>query len=167
MITSFGKEAILINIESIQKLLKKALLYRLMTNVEKIVSNANLSHQEISSGTGRKGNWFNDAFNNNEDIQLSSLAKVLSVINSKKVINQYQLKDIFDDKVLKISSVMSSLADEDIATINNFITSEKELFIDLIGDWGSLDAKRKLTSIEHSCFLELQSLIKQLLKEVK
>jgi len=52
-----------------------------MTNIDKTVSKAGLSHQEISSRTGRKGNWFNDAYNNNEDIHISSLSKVLSVIN--------------------------------------------------------------------------------------
>ncbi|WP_142675793.1 hypothetical protein [Bacillus taeanensis] len=133
-----------------------------MTNVEKIVSNAGLSHQEVSSRTGRKGNWFNDAYNNNEDIHISSLAKVLSVINAHTEIKQYQLSDLFDKKVLRISSVMSSLADENFATINNFITSEIDLFMDLIGDWGSLDSKKKLSNDERSYFKELQKLIKHL-----
>ena len=156
------ERTILINIASIQKLLRKALLYRIMTNVEKLVSNSGLSHQKISSSTGRKGNWFNDAYNNNEDIHLSSLSKILSVVNDHTEINQYQLTDIFDKKVLRLSSVMSSLADETEATINNFIISELDLFIDLLGDWGSLDSKNKLSSQEHTCFEELQKLIKQL-----
>jgi hypothetical protein len=156
---------IVIEIASIQKLLKQALLYRLMTNIEKMVSTANLSHQEISSRTGRKGNWFNDAFNNNEDIKISSLAKILSVINSNTDINQYQLADIFDKKVVRIANVISCLADEDLSNIKNFLYSERDLFMDLIGDWGSLDSKKKLTGPEHACFKEILQVIKQFPKE--
>lgn len=130
-----------------------------MTNVEKTVSNAGISHQEVSARTGRKGNWFNDAYNNNEDIQISSLAKILSVVNDNTEIQKYQLIDLFDEKVLRISKVLASLSDEDSDTINDFITSETDLFIDLIGDWGSLDAKKKLSNQERSNFEELQKLI--------
>lgn len=133
-----------------------------MTNIEKIISNAGLSHQEVSSRTGRKGNWFNDAFNNNEDIQISSLSKVLAVVNSHAKINKYLITDIFDEKVLRISRVMSSLADENPKSINDFIISEINLFIDLVGDWGSLNSKNKLTDIERLYFDELQRLVKHL-----
>lgn len=153
---------ILIDIITIKKLLRKALLYRLMTNLEKTVSNAGISHQEISSRTGRKGNWFNDAYNNNEDLHISSLSKVLSVVNDRTEIKQYSLSDLFDKKVLEISSVMSSLTDEDLATINSFIISEIDLFLDLIGDWGSLNSKKKLSNDEQSNFEELKKLIQDL-----
>lgn len=152
---------IIIDITSIQKLLRKALLYRLMANVERIVSNAGLSHQEVSR-TGRKGNWFNDAYNNNEDIHLSSLSKILSIVNKQTEIKQYRLTDIFDEKVLRISNVMSSLADEELDTIEDFMISEIDLFIDLIGDWGSLASKKKLSNNEYLIFEELQILIKNL-----
>lgn len=133
-----------------------------MTNVEKVVSNAGLSHQEVSAHTGRKGNWFNDAYNNNEDIQISSLAKILSVVNDYTEIERYQLSDIFDNKVLRISKVMASLADEDLRTIYNFIMSEIDLFMDLIGDWGSLNSKNKLSNDERSYFEKLQKIIRDL-----
>ncbi len=151
---------IIINITNIQKLLRKALLYRLITNIDKIVSTAGISHQELSTNTGRKGNWFNDAYNNNEDIRISSLAKVLSVVNNKIDIKQFSISNLYDEKVLRISSVISSLADENSLSINDFIFSEKDLFIDLVGDWGSLSSKKKLTSEEESCYQELQRLLK-------
>jgi hypothetical protein len=166
---------IIIDIASIQKLLRKALLYRLMANLDKTVSNAGLSHQEISSRTGRQGNWFNDAYNNNEDIHISSLSKILSVVNEHTEINQYRLTDIFDEKVLRISIVMSTLADEqrknkekdkeNTDIIKNFIIAEIDLFLDLLGDWGSLIAKKKLNDNELVYFEKLQSLIKQLANE--
>ena len=159
MLSSLERK-VLININSVQKLMRKALLYRLITNIEKITSKAGLSHQKISAETGRRGNWFNDAFNNNEDIKISSLAKILSVVNHKTDIKEYHLSDVFDEKVLKISRVISSLSDESSNSIQDFILSEETLLLDLIGDWGSLNSKKKLSSEEISCFEELQQLLR-------
>jgi hypothetical protein len=144
-------------------LFKKALLYRLLTNIDDLISKAKLSHKEVSSRTGRKGNWINDAYNQSEDIQISSLAKIFSVINTEIDLNGYSLSAVFDDKVLDIARVISNLSDEeeDSAQIAEFVSSEEELLIDLLGDWGSLESKRKLNEEELSYFREIKKLINQ------
>lgn len=144
-------------------LFKRALLYRLLTNLDVLISKAKLSHKEVSSRTGRKGNWINDAYNQSEDIQISSLAKIFSVINTEIDLNGYSLSAVFDDKVLDIARVISNLSDEEenSAQIAQFVSSEEELLIDLLGDWGSLESKRKLNKEELSYFREIKKLINQ------
>ncbi len=134
-----------------------------MTNLDNLVSESNLSHIDISSRAGRKGNWFNDAYNNNEDIRLSSLAKILSIINKEKDITEYVLSDLFDKKVLEIARVLSNINDEDENSVHvlDFISAEDVLFVDLLGDWGSLESKRKLNSEEKMSFHKIKEFIKQ------
>lgn len=148
-----------IEIDYLRKLLRKALLYRLMTNIEKIVTRTGLPHSQISKRMGRATNWFNDAYNNNEDIQLSSLSGILAVVDTINKIDEYKISDIFDEKVLKITTLMIKIADEESEHIPAFINSEKTLFMDLIGDWGSLGAKRKLTSLEQKYLKRIQSIV--------
>ena len=134
-----------------------------MTNLDDLVSESNLSHIDISSRAGRKGNWFNDAYNNNEDIRISSLAKILSIINVEKDIKKYILADLFDKKVLEIARVLSNINDEDEDSVYvlDFISAEDVLFVDLLGDWGSLESKKKLTSEEKMSFHKIKDFIRQ------
>lgn len=153
------KGVIKIEIKYLQKLLHKALIYRLMANINEFLKNANIRHYQLSEGTRRAKNWFNDAYNNNEDIQLSSLSKIMAFINSIDKIEKYQLSDLFDEKVLLITTVMMSLGDEETNHIHTFINSERDLFEDLIGDWGTLEAKKKLTELEQKHFKIVESLV--------
>jgi hypothetical protein len=138
-----------------------------MTNIENLLSISKLSHSKLSEGTGRKGNWYNDAFNNNEDIHISSLAKLLSVVDSKHGITNRNISEIFDEKVLRLSSLMSRMSDENETDTSNLISLEIVLFTDLIGDWGSLEAKKKLTSDEKEVFHSVRLLVLRLTKGEK
>ncbi|MCA1060296.1 hypothetical protein LCL96_15260 [Rossellomorea aquimaris] len=130
--------------------------------MQSLVVETNFSHQKISELTGRRGNWFNDAFNNNEDIQISSLSKVLSVLDEQITIEQYSLSALFSEKSLKISRVLCSLPDESEESLSYFISTELDIFSDLLADLGSLNYRGKLSIEESVCFRELEGLIRQL-----
>ncbi|WLR44394.1 hypothetical protein LC087_18975 (plasmid) [Bacillus carboniphilus] len=98
-------------------------------------------------------------FNNSEDIKISTLAKILTVVNKHTPISDYKLTDLFDEKVLRISNTIASLSDESPETIIKFIESENELFMDLIADWGSLLSKNKLSDEEQLYLKDLKQLI--------
>ncbi len=148
-----------IEIKHLQRLLHKALLYRLMGKINKLLKNARIPHSKLSLDTGRARTWFNDAYNNNEDIQLSSLTRVLAVINSKDNIEKYKLSDLFDQKILQITTLMMSLGDEEPEYVPAFIESEHELFIDLISDWALLEDNKKLTFQEKEHFKKIQIML--------
>jgi hypothetical protein len=135
------------------------MLYRLMSNINKLTMDANLKHKEISEQTGRAGNWVNRVYNNNSDITMSSFSKILSAISRKVDMDQYKLTVVFDHKILEIANVMSSLADEDTNSVSAFIISERDLFSDLMGDWGALNEKRKLSKEEKILLKQLQNLL--------
>ena len=142
------------------KLIKKALIYRLMANLDRFINAAELTHREISSSTAKSQSWFNDAFNNNEDIYISTLTKVLSVIHEKHDLTQYRLIDIFDQKILKIALTLCRISDEDDDEhIRNYICSEKSFFLDLFGDWASINYKNKLNEEEKEVMLQVKDLI--------
>ncbi|WP_377520057.1 hypothetical protein [Priestia megaterium] len=148
-----------IEIKHLKKLLQKALLYRLMTNLDSFLKEANIKHSRLSLATGRARTWFNDAYNNNEDIQLSSLTRVLAVINSKGNIEKYKLSDLFDQKILQITTLMMSLGDEEPEYVPAFIESEHKLFIDLISDWALLEDNKKLTFEEKEHFKKIRIML--------
>lgn len=116
-----------------------------MTNIDILISDSNLNHREISTKIGNSANWMNDAFNNNEDIRISSLIKILSIMPDK---SEKTLNTLFDDKMLEITSMMNSLSDENDGYIKCFIQSEKQLFTDIIGDWAAMERKNKLNEEE-------------------
>lgn len=145
------------------KLLRKSVLYRLMDNIDDLISKSNLTHRELSNLAGNSDNWFNDAYNNNEDIQITSFAKILSVVNQKKDLSDYKLMSIFNEKILKITSLISRLSDEEDNYIEDFIIAEKTIFIDIIGDWASMAYKKKLNTKE----LELLNKVKDLVSGEK
>lgn len=145
------------------KLLRKSVLYRLMDNIDDLISKSNLTHRELSNLAGNSDNWFNDAYNNNEDIQITSFARILSVVNQKKDLSDYKLMSIFNEKILKITSLISRLSDEEDNYIEDFIIAEKTIFIDIIGDWASMAYKKKLNKKE----LELLNKVKDLVSGEK
>jgi hypothetical protein len=134
-----------------------------MTNLERLLTTTGLSHSKLSAGTRKKGNWFNDAYNNNEDIRLSSLAKLLAVIDPNHGLTDHAIAAIYDETVLRIAVYMNFLLDEEEPDLLKTIRSENELITDLLGDWGSLEAKKKLTPPEK----ELFNAIKQNLLELQ
>lgn len=151
---------VLIEKNILLKLLRKSVLYRLMDNIDNLlISKSNLTHRELSNLAGNSNNWFNDAYNNNEDIQITSFVKVLSVVNQKKDLSNYKLMSIFDEKILKIMSLFSRLTDEEDNYIEEFIIAEKTLFMDIIGDWASMEYKNKLNAKEIDVMNEVKDLV--------
>lgn len=144
----------------LKKLLRKALLSRLMDNLQKLTLRANLNHRTISIQMGASANWFNDAYNNNEDIKISSLARVLSVISEKLELEEEKLITLFDKKSLEIASLYGSTSNENEQYIENLIQNEKNMFSDLIAEWDYLSRKNKLDKNEKKVALKVQELIK-------
>lgn len=130
-----------------------------MDNIDNLISKAKLTHREVSNRAGNSNNWFNDAYNNNEDIHISSFIKVLSVINQKHDLKEEKLLNIFDKKILSISSLISRLSDEEENYINDFIIAEKQLFLDILGDWAAMSYKNKLSEKEKEIMDKVKVLI--------
>ncbi|KKB34606.1 hypothetical protein [Bacillus thermotolerans] len=151
--------------QQLRKLLQKALLFRLMTNIDNLVENAKISHSTLSFSAGQQHSWFNDAFNNNEDISISSLTKILSAVNDKVDLADYKLIDLFDKNILIIASRITAIKDEKDEQIPSFILTERELFTDLLGDWGLLKAKKKLSEEEQQTAEEVRSILIDRIKE--
>ncbi|PTY77371.1 hypothetical protein B5V88_10440 [Heyndrickxia sporothermodurans] len=142
--------------------MRKSLLYRLMDNIDDLISEAKLTHREVSNRAGNSNNWFNDAYNNNEDIHISSFVKVLSVIDNKQDLKEHKLLNVFDKKILSISTLISRLSDEDEQYINDFIISDKQLFLDVLGDWASMEYKNKLNEKEKEIMEKVKILISKI-----
>ena len=127
-----------------------------MDNLDKLISEANLTHRAISNGIGNSDNWFNDAFNNNEDIQVSSLTRVLSVISEEIDLKEYKITSLFDKKILEIASLIGKLSDEDERYIFEFIKSDKNIFTDMLGDWASMEYRDKLNDAEKQVLAQVK-----------
>lgn len=132
----------------ILKLLRKALLYRLMDSLNHLISEAKLTHRAVSNRMGKKDNWFNDAYNNNEDVYISSFTGVLSVIGQEIDLKERKLISLFDEKILEIATLIGKLSDEDESYIGDFVQADKNIFIDVLGDWASMAYKNKLSDVE-------------------
>lgn len=137
------------------KLLKKSMLYRLMDNLDRLVITAKLTHREVSYRTGNSHSWFNDAYNNNEDIRISSFIKVLSVLKqeieslSNPEINFHQeFINLFDDNILKIATMIGEFSDEEEREIAYFTQFDKGFFNEIIVDWVSMRNTNKLDDEE-------------------
>lgn len=128
--------------------MRKALLYQLMNNLNGVISKTDLTHREISNGIGNADNWFNDAYNNNEDIYISSFIRVLSVIDKEFTLVNYNLINLFDENILKIASLMDALSNEEDAYVIKFIEADLSTFIGLVANWKSMDYRNKLNDIE-------------------
>ncbi|MBL5769082.1 hypothetical protein [Heyndrickxia sporothermodurans] len=133
-----------------------------MDNIDDLISEAKLTHREVSNRAGNSNNWFNDAYNNNEDIHISSFVKVLSVIDNKQDLKEHKLLNVFDKKILSISTLISRLSDEDEQYINDFIISDKQLFLDVLGDWASMEYKNKLNEKEKEIMEKVKILISKI-----
>jgi len=127
-----------------------------MANIDKLLTKEGLNHRELSNKIGNSNNWFNDAFNNNEDIRLSSLIKIFSVMPEQ---TEFKLNILFDYKILEISSMRTSLSDEHENYIKDFIISEKDTFVDVIGDWAAMNYRNKLNNDEQKAVETIRHLI--------
>lgn len=151
------------------KLLKKSLLYRLMTNLDqRLISKTKLTHREISYRTGNSHSWFNDAYNNNEDISISSFIKILSVIKSAiesmkhpEVDFQHELINLIDGSILKIASIIGELSDEEEHDIAYFIKSDEEFYREILVDWLSMKRKNKLNNIENRVVDQVEKILER------
>lgn len=157
----------LINVSLIQKMIQKAAIYQLMTNFdEKLKSEeVQLTHRDLSDGTGRAETWFNNSFRNVEDLRISSFLRLLAVANeshkykTETEIDGAFLSAIFTSKVFQIASAINGVAMENDAHLPDFIQSEEKLFQDLVGYWGILSANNKLNEAEEEAFKEIRTIL--------
>lgn len=139
--------------KDLQVLLKKALVYNLMVNVDMVLEHEGITHRDLSSRTGRAGNWFNDAKNNNEDIQFSTLARIFAAIQPKQEAGidtntTEMLKNVFSKKVFDVSEKLNNVMDGEGTPIQDIIQSDRDFYQDRIGDWASINSLGKLTEQE-------------------
>ncbi|UOE58283.1 hypothetical protein HPB58_13045 [Priestia filamentosa] len=83
------------------------------------------------------------------------------MIHRYKPIDDYKLSSLFDRRVLQISQALSGLVGEKESYIPTMIKDDTELFTDLLGDWGTLSSKNRLTSSEQECLTSVRSLIQK------
>jgi predicted MPP superfamily phosphohydrolase len=160
---------VLINVSVIQKMIKKAAIYQLMTNFdEKLKSEkVQLTHRDLSDGTGRAETWFNNSFRNVEDLQISSFLRILAVANvshkekTETEIDGAFLSDIFTSKVFETASLINDVAMENDAHLLalDFVQSKKKLFQDLVTYWGILSGNNKLDAAEEEALKEIRSIL--------
>lgn len=150
----------MINKKTLLRLLKKSLLYQLMNKLDRLIIDANLTHRDVSHLTGNSHSWFNDVYNNYEDIYISSFMRVLSVIKPEiDFYNKLKLNDLFDESTLKIASMISKLSDEEERDIANFIQSDKEIFNEIKVDWMSMKYKNKLNNVEKKVVEQVKNIL--------
>lgn len=157
----------LINVSVIQKMIKKAAIYQLMTNFdEKLKSEeVQLTHRDLSDGTGRAETWFNNSFRNVEDLQISSFLRILAVVNERHKekteieIDGAFLSAIFTSKVLQTASAINGVTIENDAHLFDFVQSEGKLFQELVAYWGILSANNKLDEAEEEALREVRTIL--------
>ncbi|MBT2583153.1 hypothetical protein [Planococcus sp. ISL-109] len=159
----------LINVSIVQKMIKRAAIYQLMTNFdEKLKSKeVQLTHRDLSEGTGRAETWFNNSFRNTEDLQISSFLRILAVANvshkqkTDTEIDGAFLSDIFTSDVLETASTINEVAMENDAHFldSSFIQSKEVLFQDLVTYWGILSANNKLDASEEEALKEIRAIL--------
>jgi len=142
-----------VTFKDLQSLLKKALVYNLMVNVDAVLEKKGITHRDLSSRTGRAGNWFNDAKNNNEDIQFSTVARVLAAIQPEQEIGVGTdtteiLNNVFSEKVFEVSEKLNNVMDGEGTPIHDIIQSDRNFYQDRIGDWASINSLGKMTKQE-------------------
>lgn len=139
--------------KELQNLLKKALVYNLMVNLDTTLNDKDIKHSHLSSRTGRQGNWFNDAKNNNEDIRVSTLARIFAAIQPRQETGidtetTEMLKDVFSKRVFDVSERLNNVADGEGTPIRDLIQSDRDFYQDRIGDWAAVRSLGKLTEQE-------------------
>lgn len=157
----------LIKVSVIRKMIKKALMYQLLTNLDAKLKSKDiqLTHKQLSSDTGRNPSWFNSSFNQLEDIQISTFSRILAAVNerlktsSKKEVDAVFLHDILTLKVINTANLLNRLADEEDHHLQAFIQDEEELFRDLISYWGILSEDKKLDLFEKEALKEIRTIL--------
>lgn len=158
----------LINVSVILKMVKKVLMYQLLTNLDSKLKEKDLqlTHRDLSIGTGRAPSWFNNSFNQLEDLQISSFLRILATANERskektgKEIEEVFLRDIFTSEAIDTANALNNLAAEENNHLLDFIQSEEKLFKDLIGYWGILSSKNKLDVTEEEVLREIRTVLK-------
>lgn len=157
----------LIKVSVIRKMIKKALMYQLLTNLDTKLKSKDiqLTHKQLSRDTGRNPSWFNSSFNQLEDIQISTFSRILAAVNerlktsNKKEIDAVFLHDILTLKVINTANSLNRLADEEDHHLQAFIKDEEELFRDLISYWGILSEDKKLDPFEKEALKEIRTIL--------
>ncbi|WP_107937313.1 hypothetical protein [Ureibacillus chungkukjangi] len=148
-------------------MVKKALMYQFMANIDTKIKGKEilLTHRDLSIETGRAEAWFNNSFNNLEDLRISSFLRILAVANERHKANTEAeidgefLINIFTSKILETANGINILAIENEAHLGAFIQSEEKLFQDLIGYWGILSSKGKLNDAEEQVLKEMREIL--------
>jgi len=136
-------------------LLKKILLYRLTRNIDKELQNRKISHAKLSAISGRGGNWFNRAFNELEDMRVTTFIRTITAINKKtsgRDNNPVDVNHILDEELFKISSVFIDLATNGAEYLLNNDPEIRQFFRDIKFYVDALKALDSVLSAE-----ELQS----------
>lgn len=161
------KRGVLINVSIVQKMIKRAVIYQLMTNFDEKLKTkeVQLTHRDLSEGTGRAETWFNNSFRNTEDLQISSFLRILAVANvshkqkTDTEIDGAFLSDIFTSDVLETANAINEVAMENDAHLPDFVRSEKNLFQDLISYWGILSDNNKLDAAEDEVLKKIRKIL--------
>lgn len=157
----------LINVHIIRKMMKKAMIYQLMTSFDtKLKSKeVQLTHRDLSEATGRAETWFNNSFRNVEDLRISSFLRILAVVNEnckEKIgteIDGAFLSVIFNSKVLQAASAINGLTMENDDHLLEFVQEEEKLFQDMIAYWGILSSNKKLDEAEEEALKDIRAIL--------
>ncbi|EIM05904.1 hypothetical protein A1A1_13822 [Planococcus antarcticus DSM 14505] len=157
----------LINVSAIQKMVKKVLMYQVLTNFDAKIKDKDLqlTHRELSVRTGRAPSWFNNSFTGLEDLQVSSFLRILAAASERseektgREIDEAFLRDILTSEAIETANALNRLAVEDDNHLLSFIQSEETLFLNLISYWGILNEKNKLDSTEEETLNEIRSIL--------
>lgn len=157
----------LINVSVIRKMIKKVLIYQLLTNLDAKLKSKDLqlTHKQLSHDTGRHPSWFNSSFNELEDIQISTFFRILAAANERlkarteKEIDAVFLHDILTLDAIHMANALNKLADEEDGHLLDFIEEEKKVFQDLISYWGILSDNNKLDATEDEILKEIRRIL--------
>lgn len=139
---------------------KKILLKEFFQQMEVVSSRIHISDKAISESSGQSPNWFNDAKNNQEDIQISSFIRVLSVLTDSKNLKlsaestpqKIPIEEIYTNQLIWLGSVFNGLkVDKDISVerlIESYIKSDPERLNELIATLSGLKTAGKLSEEE-------------------
>ena len=149
-------------------LLKKGLVFKLLTDLDQQLSKANIRHSDVSAAINNAPPWFNNVFNNNEDIRMSSLIRVIAYVTEQEGIDRETfLNELFNTSLLDYARIINVTKDEVLPGVAileqkkllEIIQEEKRLFVDLDSQWGYLQSKEKLNAEEASIREQIKQLI--------
>lgn len=151
----------------LKTVLTKALLYRMMANLDRLIYESELSDQKLTERMGGKSHtWLNNAKNNAEDIRISSLIRVLAEIqdefkssSGKDPLDKRQVSSLFDSTMLEIAKIINECKDGTSLNVEGLFSDRLNTYKDLKGDWGILKVKKKLSPEELSLIEELTIIV--------